>query len=98
MAVDYSVGGGGQDRPPIFTQSTNQVGHAYAWAVVCWASFTLLTAEVQLRNKVRASTVRSSNDGPPRTSTRQCCPGLIGCIPVMAPVAKTMPARTVGLG
>jgi hypothetical protein len=56
--------------------------------------FHTAITEVQLRNKVRASTVRSSTDGPPRTSTRQCCPGLIGCIPVMAPVAKTMPART----
>jgi hypothetical protein len=63
-------------------------------AYTAGASFTPLTTEAQRRNKVRASTVRSSNDDPPRTSTRQCCPGPIGCIPVMAPVAKTMPART----
>ena len=46
------------------------------------------------RHNVRASAVRSSSDGPPRTSTRQCWPGPIGWMPVMAPVAKTMPART----
>jgi hypothetical protein len=58
------------------------------------SQFHPLTAEVQLRTKVRASAVRSSTNGPPRTSTRQCCSGPIGCIPVTAPVAKTMPART----
>jgi hypothetical protein len=63
-------------------------------AYTAGAGFTPLTMEVQLRNKVRASVVRSSTDGPPRTSTRQCCPGPIGCMPVIAPVAKTMPART----
>jgi mannose-6-phosphate isomerase-like protein (cupin superfamily) len=57
-------------------------------------SFIPLTTEVQRRNNVRASTVRSSTDGPSRTSTRQCCLGPIGWIPVMAPVAKTVPART----
>ena len=51
-------------------------------------------AELQLRSMLRTSAVRSSTEGPPRTSTRQCCPGPIGWIPVTAPVAKTMPART----
>jgi hypothetical protein len=48
----------------------------------------------QPRNTVWASAVRSSTNDPPRTSTRQCCPGPTGWIPVIAPVAKTMPART----
>ena len=46
-----------------------------------------------LHDSPRAA-VRSSTDGPPRTSIRQCCPGPISWMPVTAPVAKTMPART----